>query len=121
MGLLRSKKSFSLEIATKPLVMASEISGLEPLRGFIKQENRVVQMRFALAKKRSKQPEFIERKLPELIPRLKVEAAAPVSVAVTKSPMKKPIAAAQTSLPLSPATDLEVKEVYVWDESKGID
>jgi hypothetical protein len=33
MGLLRSKKSFSLEIVTKPLVMASEISGLEPLRG----------------------------------------------------------------------------------------
>jgi hypothetical protein len=53
MGLLRSKKSFSLEIVTKPLVMASEISGLEPLRGFIKQENRVVPARFALAKKRS--------------------------------------------------------------------
>jgi hypothetical protein len=52
MGLLRSKKSFALEIATKPLVMASEISGLEPLCGFIKQENRVVPVRFALAKKR---------------------------------------------------------------------
>ena len=61
MGLLRSKKSFSLEIVTKPLVMASEISGLEPLRGFIKQENRVVPVRFALAKKKSKQPEFVER------------------------------------------------------------
>ena len=69
MGLLRSKKSFSLEIVTKPLVMASEISRLEPPRGFIKQENRVVSVRFALAKKRAKQPEFIERKLPELIPR----------------------------------------------------
>src|ERR1017187_3311483 len=31
MGLLRSEKSFSLEIVTKPLVMASEIAGLEPL------------------------------------------------------------------------------------------
>jgi hypothetical protein len=121
MGLMRSKKSFSLEIVTKPLVMASEISGLEPLRGFIKQENRVVPVRFALAKKRDKQPEFIERKLPELTPRVKVEAALPVTVAPTKSPTRKPVAAVQASLPLSPATDLEAKEVYVWDESKGID
>jgi hypothetical protein len=121
MGLLRSKKSFSLEIVTKPLVMASEIAGLDPLRGFIKQENRVVPVRFALAKKRGKQPEFIERKLPELIPRMKVEPAPPVTAAPTKSPTKKPTAAFQASLPLSPATDLEAKEVYVWDESKGID
>ena len=121
MGLLRSKKSFSLEIVTKPLVMASEISGLEPLRGFIKQENRVVPVRFALAKKRGKQPEFIERKLPELIPRMKLETAPLIAVAPTKLPTKKPVAAVQASLPLSPATDLEAKEVYVWDESKGID
>jgi hypothetical protein len=121
MGLMRSKKSFSLEIVTKPLVMASEISGLEPLRGFIKQENRVVPVRFALAKKRDKQPEFIERKLPELTPRVKVEAALPVTVAATKPPMKKPVTAVQASLPLSPANDLKAKEVYVWDESKGID
>ena len=117
MGLLRSKKSFSLEVVTKPLVMASEISALEPLRGFIKQENRVVPVRFALAKKRGKQPEFIERNLPELIPRVQVEAAALVTV----EPTKKPVTAYQASLPLSPATDLEAKEVYVWDESKGID
>ena len=117
MGLLRSKKSFSLEIVTKPLVMASEISGLEPLRAFIKQENRVVPVRFALAKKRGKQLEFIERKLPEMTPRMKVETAPLIAVA----PTKKPVAAVQASLPLSPATDLEAKEVYVWDESKGID
>ena len=121
MGLLRSKKSFSLEIVTKPLVMASEISGLEPLRGFIKQENRVVPVRFALAKKRGKQPEFIERKLPELIPRMMIETAPLIAVAPTKLPTKKPVAAVQASLALSPATDLEAKEVYVWDESKGID
>jgi hypothetical protein len=121
MGFLRSKKSFALEIATKPLVMASEISGLEPLCGFIKQENRVVPVRFALAKKRCKQPEFIERTPPELIPRVKLEANPPIAVVQTKSPTKKPVAAVQVSLPLSPATDLEAKEVYVWDESKGID
>jgi hypothetical protein len=101
--------------------MSSEISGLEPLRGFIKQENRVVPVRFALAKKRSHQPEFIERTLPELPQRVKAEIIPPVSVAPTKSTMKKPVAASQASLPLSPSTDLEAKEVYVWDESKGID
>ena len=121
MGLLRSKKSFALEIVTKPLVMASEIAGLEPLRGFIKQENRVVPVRFTLAKKRGKQPEFIERKLPELILRVQVEAAPILPIAPTKSPTNRPVAAVQTSLPLSQATDLEAKEVYVWDESKGID
>ena len=121
MGLLRSKKSFSLEIVTNPLVMASDISDLEPLRGFIKQENRFVPVRFALAKKRGKQPEFIERKLPELIQRVPVEAFAPMRLAVAKPATKKPVAAVQASLPLSPGTDLEAKEVYVWDESKGID
>jgi hypothetical protein len=101
--------------------MASEIAGLEPLRGFIKQENRVVPVRFALAKKRSKQPEFIERALPELTKIKKVEVTQPVTAAPTNSPTKRPVAASQASLPLLPATDLEAKEVYVWDESKGID
>jgi len=48
MGLLRSKKSYAMEIATKPLVMASEIAGLDSHRAFIKQENRVVPVRFRL-------------------------------------------------------------------------
>jgi hypothetical protein len=52
---------------------------------------------------------------------MKVETAPPVAAAPTKSPTRKPVAAVQASLPLSPATDLEAKEVYVWDESKGID
>ncbi len=57
-----------MEIATKPLVMASEISGLEPLHGFIKQENRVVPVHFRLIEKHGRQPEFIERKLSEIAP-----------------------------------------------------
>jgi hypothetical protein len=75
-----------------------------------------------LAKKRGKQPEFIERKLPELTQRVQVEAALPMPVAPAKSSIKKPVAAVQASLPLSPSLDVEEKkEVYVWDESKGID
>jgi type IV secretory pathway TraG/TraD family ATPase VirD4 len=62
-GLLRSKKNFAMEIATKPLVMASEIAGLEPLRGYIKQENRILPVKFALTRLKRLQPEFIERKM----------------------------------------------------------
>jgi len=61
--LLRSKKNFAMEIATKPLVMASEIAGLEPLRGYIKHENRVLPVKFALTLLKRLQPEFIARKM----------------------------------------------------------
>ena len=50
MGLLLSRKSYAMEIATKPLVMASEISGLEPLHGFGSRQNRVVPVRFSVRK-----------------------------------------------------------------------
>jgi len=115
MGLIGSKKSYAMEIATKPLIMPSEISGLEPLHGFIKQENRVVPVCFALAKKRSKQPEFIERKMPQ---------AAPKPVLTMPAPAELPKrAAAPATLPLAdpPPTPAKRKEAFVWDESKGID
>ncbi len=77
-GLLRAKRNYAMEIATKPLVMASEIAGLEPLSGYIKQENRVVPVKFALVPKRSLQPEFVKRKLmipePRPLPSLAAEA-----------------------------------------------
>ncbi len=117
MGLLTSKKSYAMEIATKPLIMASEISGLEPLRGFIKQENRVVPVRFALAKKRTGQPNFIERRLPKATPR-PVLTMPPASAPAELLPKR---AAAQAVLPLSPAPAAKPKEAFVWDESQGID
>jgi hypothetical protein len=57
MGLLRSKKSFAMEINTKPLIIASEIAGLAPLTGFIKLENHVVpgELRQASASVRGQQ------------------------------------------------------------------
>jgi len=108
-----------MEIATKPLVMDSEISGLEPLHGFIKQENRVVPVHLRLTKKHGRQPEFIERKLPEIAPR----PSPPTPVVRTEQP--KTPAAAQATLPLfdapaDKATD-KPKEAFVWDESKGIE
>ena len=122
MGLLGSKRSYAMEIATKPLIMPSEISSLEPLHGFIKQENRVVPAFFQLAKKRSRQPEFIERNRtqatqPEDRPSLDLPATA-----APARPLKKTAASVQASLPLAdPPTTAKPKEAFVWDESKGIE
>ena len=123
-GLLRSKRNYAMEIATKPLVMASEIAGLEPLRGYIKQENRVTPVKFALVPKRSLQPEFIERKMtvpeprplppPAVVPEVRqaaVPASRPVQPPPAKAaptPMRKtrkvaaavPVAMPETALPL---------------------
>ena len=104
-----------MEIATKPLVMASEISGLEPLHGFIKQENQVVPVHFQFARKHGRQPEFIERKLPEIAPR----PSPPTPVVRTEQP--KTPAGAQATLPLFDAPADKPKEAFVWDESKGIE
>jgi Type IV secretion-system coupling protein DNA-binding domain len=115
MGMLRSKKSFSMEIATKPLIMASEITGLPPLSGFIKLENHVVSARFRLAKKQNKQPEFLERVREQPQPRKPdaVKTSAPV-----KTPeVKKPV---QAVLPME-ETPVVKKEGFSWDESKGIE
>ena len=54
--LFGAKKTFAMEIATKPLVMASEIAGLEPLNGYIKLGNRVMPVKFALTPLRKVQP-----------------------------------------------------------------
>jgi hypothetical protein len=105
-----------MEIATKPLIMASEISGLEPLRGFIKQENRVVPVRFAMAKKCGRQPDFIERQMPDIAHRPVLNM--PAVPAHAELPNR---AAAQAALPLSPASAVKSKGAFVWDESKGID
>ncbi len=114
-GLLRSKKSFALEIATKPLIMASEIAGLAPLRGFIKLENHVVPARFRLAKKHNKQPEFIERTMEKPRPRKvdAVKASAPAKTRETKKPV-------QAILPLDEKSAVK-REGFSWDESKEID
>jgi hypothetical protein len=114
-GLLGSKKSFAMEIATKPLIMPSEIAGLPPLTGFIKIENHVVPAKFRLAKKQSKQREFVERMRDLPLPRKVnvVTASAP-----RQSPeIKKPV---QAVLPLE-ETSVVKREGFSWDESKGIE
>ncbi|HUN85603.1 MAG TPA: type IV secretion system DNA-binding domain-containing protein, partial [Terracidiphilus sp.] len=124
MRMFGSRKSYAMEIATKPLVMASEISGLEPLHGFIKQENKVVPVHFQFARKHDRQSEFIERKMP-VVPR----PTPPTPPIAAPAKQSKPSAAAQAVLPLFDAptdnsTDKpadQPKEAFVWDETKGIE
>jgi hypothetical protein len=101
--------------------MASEISGLEPLHGFIKQENKVVPVHFQFARKHGRQPEFIERKLPEIAPR----PLSPTPPIAARAKEPKTPATAQAALPLFdvPADKSadKPKEAFVWDESKEIE
>lgn len=93
-GLIRDKKNLAMEIATKPLVMPSEIAGLESLRAFIKQENRVVPVKFSFAAKQSLQPEFVERKVVVMEPRLLPPLPAQELPQSAKAQPAKPTAAA---------------------------
>ncbi len=61
-SLLPGNRQYSMEIVNKPLVMASEIAGLEPLHGYIKQENLVVKARFPYVRAVQRQPAFLERR-----------------------------------------------------------
>ena len=92
---LKSRPNFTMEIATKPLIMASEVAGLAPLRAFIKLENRVVPVRFRLAKKLERQAGFIERQVParELRQELTV---------VPQPVLNAPVSASESMTRLSP-------------------
>jgi superfamily I DNA/RNA helicase len=88
------------------------VSGLEPLRAFIKQENRVVPVWFRLTPKCSKQPEFVERKMLAI-------AAKPVEArTAAPTPPKKPaesVPSSEARLPFdAPAAKSEDD-----DERKG--
>jgi len=61
MGRQRNTKSYNLERQVEPLVMASEISGLPSLRGYLKDENLVVRMSFPFLELPSNHPKYIER------------------------------------------------------------
>jgi hypothetical protein len=59
-----TSKSLNLDRQVEPLVMPSEITGLEPLNGFLKSGNLVVRMSFPYVELPEEQPKFIERTTP---------------------------------------------------------
>lgn len=60
-GRQRNTKSYNLERQVEPLVMASEISGLADLCGYLKKGNLVTRMNFPFIELPSKHPKYIER------------------------------------------------------------
>jgi len=57
----RKAKSYNLDRQVEPLVMPSEITGLESLHGYLKTGNLVVPMSFSYIQLPDKHPKFIER------------------------------------------------------------
>jgi hypothetical protein len=73
----RNSESEQREITREPLVMASEVGGLDPLHGYMKHGNLVLRMRFPYIELQSNAEKFIERKMTPATP-----ARAPQPVAV---------------------------------------
>ena len=69
------------EITREPLVMASEIGGLEPLHGYLKHGNLVVRMRIPYLKLEEPAEKFIERKMttPSAMPAMPEREPEPVT------------------------------------------
>jgi type IV secretory pathway TraG/TraD family ATPase VirD4 len=63
----RGGRNFALDRQTEPLVLPSEISGLDDLRGFLKHGNHVARFSFPFIALQEKSPGFDERKMDDLI------------------------------------------------------
>jgi Type IV secretion-system coupling protein DNA-binding domain len=89
------RESEQRDITREPLVMASEVGGLDPLHGYLKHGNLVVQMRFPYMELASRAEKFIERKMTPVVP-VQTAAQQPAPVVVEEpimqpaSPQRKP-------------------------------
>jgi type IV secretory pathway TraG/TraD family ATPase VirD4 len=122
-GLIGGRKLYTLEITTQPLVMASEIAGLEPLHGYIKQENYVVRVRFPYVAPIERQPRFIERTV-SVSPRFVAVQQAAVSSQLARTapvePPKKPVQK-QSVFPGPARQKAGNEKPRDWDESEWIE
>lgn len=65
----RSGKNFALDRQTEPLVMPSEISGMDDLRAYLKYGNYVARFSFPYLEMQARQPAFVEREMDDFLPR----------------------------------------------------
>lgn len=95
----RSGRNFALDRQTEPLVLDSEISGLDNLHAFLKHGNYVTRFSFSVLEMPATQPKFLERLKDDFIvrePRKEVEkqaekqAPSSVPVAPKPTPEEKP-------------------------------
>jgi hypothetical protein len=76
----RGRESEQRDITREPLVMASEIAGLDPLHGYLKHGNLVVQMRFPYMELPNHAEKFVERKSSPVVPVQASERPVPAAV-----------------------------------------
>ena len=122
-GLIGGKKQYTLEITTQPLIMASEIAGLEPLHGYIKQENYVVPVRFPYVGPMEKQPRFIERTVSVSPRSVAMQQAVVNSQQASKAPDQPPRKPVQKQ-PVFPGAVRQKagnEKPRDWDESEWIE
>jgi len=95
----RSGKNFSLDRQTEPLVLDSEIGGLENLHAFLKHGNYVTRFSFPVLELPATQPKFIERLKDDFIVRgpkkevvtpAETERPSPVVAAPQPTPKERP-------------------------------
>ncbi len=97
----RNSENQSRDVTREPLVMASEVAGLDPLHGYLKHGNLVLRMRFPYLELQGHAEKYIERKMTTAAPSPIVAMPAPVAasqpevVQVASSEKKPPKAAKQ--------------------------
>jgi hypothetical protein len=64
---VRAGRNFALDRETEPLVLPSEISGLDDLRGFLKHGNHAARFSFPFLALEEKSPGFDERRMDDLL------------------------------------------------------
>jgi type IV secretory pathway TraG/TraD family ATPase VirD4 len=86
-GQSRNSETQNLQRQREPLVIPSEITGLQPLHGYLKHRNLVVRMSFSFVELPDSHPAFIER--PMEMPRKEVRKTAAAAAGVTSTPEQK--------------------------------
>jgi type IV secretory pathway TraG/TraD family ATPase VirD4 len=90
----RNSENQSRDITREPLVMASEVAGLDPLHGYLKHGNYVLRMRFPYLELESHAEKYIERTVTAAVvkPTAQPESVpvAPQPEVVQVAPQKKP-------------------------------
>ena len=94
------------DITREPLVMSSEVAGLDPLHGYLKHGNLVVRMRFPYLELPNNARKFVERKVTATAEKI---ASQPEPVAVKEAepvievapPKKPPVAVSEQLKPLA--------------------
>ena len=84
----RYSESQQRDISREPLVMASEISGLDPLHGYLKHGNYVVRLRVPYLEVEPQHEKFIERKIEPVTSGNSYEAAPPKQEPVSTQQME---------------------------------